>query len=1044
MFRRSLAVVGAIALAIATPTAALAAGPGDDPSSKFQKSETRGAVPKTFHPMGVGADGRVTVVVEMKGDPVAVVEAQEGRDLTTAERNTIKSTLKKAQDVVTDSIKSKGGQIQASMQSAYNGIQATIPAAQVDALAALPNVVAVHPVTRYTVDNAVSVPFLGVPQVWQNTGYTGKNVKIAIIDTGVDYTHANFGGLGTVAAYDAAHATETQPADPAQFGPAAPRVKGGYDFVGDSYNADPTSADYQPVPHPDPNPLDCNGHGSHVAGTAAGSGVAAGTTYHGPYDASTPSKSFDIGPGVAPQADVYALRVFGCDGSTDVVVPAIDWAVDHGMNVINMSLGSPFTRGDAPDEVAASNAIGAGVVVVKSAGNEGPSPYLAGNGDGVISVAAIDSSESFPAAEITVGGVAVPAINANGASLAGLPSLQVVRLTDDPSTAENELLGCSVAAYTKAGITAGGNQLAVSTRGTCGRVAKAIYAQQAGAAAAVMINNADAFPPYEGKITTNPDNGEPFTVTIPFLGVKSSDGAKLVAGQPATIAAAGTLPNPSFRNYASFSSSGPRSGDSALGVDVAAPGVSIFSTGVGTGNLPANFSGTSMASPHVAGVAALTVQAHPTWKASEVAAAIVATADPDKVVGQYLVRGGVGLVDAAQAVGAQVTATGDAFKTDSGWLRESALSFGFQESSLGFAGVKTITVSNYGKKAVTYSVSSTPSQQSEKAKIVLSHSKVTVPAGGKAKIVVGLAAPTSSVGTSLAGADQFSFYEFSGDIVLTSATDTLRVPYLLVPRSTSRVGVAGGDPLFRKNATVADGQKSVKLSNPLGALPASADFYTWGLSDAKDVAKSVVDSGYDLRAVGVQSFPAAAGDQILAFAISTHTRWSNAASNEFDVYIDTNGDGDPDWDVFAADEGATLAGDYNGITGVFGVNLKTGDGFVSDYLAQAPTDSSTIVLPFLASNIGLTSATGTFGYTVRSFSLVTGLSDDFVGSAIYNPWKPALSNGQFETVPRNGSVTVPVDVNSAQVFAQKPLGVMVVVADNASGAREALLVKTTK
>ncbi len=115
-------------------------------------------------------------------------------------------------------------------------------------------------------------------------------------------------------------------------------------------------------------------------------------------------------------------------------------------------------------------------------------------------------------------------------------------------------------------------------------------------------------------------------------------------------------------------------------------------------------------------------------------------------------RGGVGLVDAAQAVGASVTATGDAFKTDSGWLRESALSFGFQESPLAFLGVKTITLTNYGKKAVTYTVSSEASAQSQTAKIGLSQKKVTVPAGGKAKVIVTLTAPTSAVGSSVAAA----------------------------------------------------------------------------------------------------------------------------------------------------------------------------------------------------------------------------------------------------------------------------------------------------
>ncbi len=180
------------------------------------------------------------------------------------------------------------------------------------------------------------------------------------------------GGPGTAAAYEAAHANETAPADPALFGPNAPRVKGGADLVGDDYNADPGSANYQPVPHPDANPLDCQGHGSHVAGTAAGGGVNEdGTSYTGPYNTSTPRKSFKVGPGVAPRRTCTRLRVFGCEGSTDVVTEAIDWAVAHKLDVINMSLGSSFGTADDSDSIAAQNAQAAGVVVVASAGNAG-------------------------------------------------------------------------------------------------------------------------------------------------------------------------------------------------------------------------------------------------------------------------------------------------------------------------------------------------------------------------------------------------------------------------------------------------------------------------------------------------------------------------------------------------------------------------------------------------------------------------------------------------------------------------------------------------
>ncbi|RZI90743.1 MAG: peptidase S8 and S53 subtilisin kexin sedolisin, partial [Microbacterium sp.] len=427
------------------PSTAALAATDDDPSSLFEAAPSRGAIDSDISASSIDANGRVTVIIEMSGDPVAVVQAEKGRKLTAAERSSVKGKLKKAQDSIRGSITGKGGKIQAQMQSAYNGIQASVPAKQLDAVSDLPGVVAVHPVRTYELDNAVSVPYLGVPQVWEDTGYTGENVKVAILDTGIDYTHATFGGPGTIEAFEAAAATSDQPADPALYGPGAPRVKGGIDLVGDDYNADPASDSYQPVPHPDANPLDCNGHGSHVAGTAGGSGVLAdGSTYTGAYDSTTSSNSFRVGPGVAPEADLYAVRVFGCDGSTDVVVPAIDWAVANGMDVINMSLGSSFGRADDPDAVAATNAVGAGVVVVASAGNSGHNPYLTGSpgtGDGVIAVSAVDSSESFPGATITVGGNTVEAINANGASVDGLGDLEVVLVTDDPATSENKALG---------------------------------------------------------------------------------------------------------------------------------------------------------------------------------------------------------------------------------------------------------------------------------------------------------------------------------------------------------------------------------------------------------------------------------------------------------------------------------------------------------------------------------------------------------------------------------------------------------------------------
>src|SRR6266705_237874 len=455
-------------------------------------SDGASLVTPVWTPLGV-SKAPVTVVVQLAGDSVAEHQANTGRKLDRDEKERIKGQLKSQHDGLRGSIENLGGTVVANYRAAYNGIRVRIAGDRVKELAALPGVVAVRPLQLMKPDNLRGIPLIGAPAVWQNLGLHGEGVKIAIIDTGIDYTHANFGGPGTAAAYTAAHARadDGRPADPSLFGPSAPRVKGGTDLVGDSYNADPSSPAYQPDPHPDPNPLDCNGHGSHVAGTAAGSGItSAGATYTGPYNAATLATpaNFSVGPGVAPKAELYAVRVFGCQGPTDVVVDAIDWAVDNDMDVINMSLGSAFGT------------------------------------------------------------------------------------KDDPSNpTRDESLGCSVADF---GGPLPPNTIAVVNRGVCARVAKAIFGQQAGAAVVVMVNNASGFPPFEGPITGNPDDGVPFNVTIPFLGVKgpanpatgTTDGKTLraaAAGSATTVAAA-SITNPNFTGFASFTSGGPRIGDSGL------------------------------------------------------------------------------------------------------------------------------------------------------------------------------------------------------------------------------------------------------------------------------------------------------------------------------------------------------------------------------------------------------------------------------------------------------------------------------------------------
>ncbi len=1047
--RRSILVVTA-ALALAVPTVATAA---PSPAHDLNHTDKARAVGTTFVPRVLDKVGRVTVMVQLKGDPVAVAEAKAARSFSTAERSKVKKSLRKAQDAISDDIATRGGKVLSHLQSAYNGMRVQIARSKVAALSALPGVVAVHTITPRTLDNTVSVPFLGVPQVWQSTGYTGKGVKVGIIDTGIDYTHADFGGPGTTAAFATASASSDQAADPALFGPSAPRVKGGYDFVGDAYDPSADAGSPALTPMPDPNPLDCNGHGSHVAGTTGGSGVSgSGATYAGPYDSSTPGKTFMVGPGVAPEVDLYALRVFGCEGATDVVTEAIDWAVDHRLDVINMSLGSTYGRPDSPDAVAASNAVAAGVVVVTSAGNSGQNPYLVGSpavGQGVLAVSAVDSTATFPGVNLKLGSTTVPAINANGADLPP-GDFTIVRLVDDPATAtENEAQGCSTAAYTKAGITSAGTVIAVVDRGTCARVAKPIFGQQAGADAVVMINNAADFPPYEGPITSNPDDGTPFTVTIPFLGVKNTDGPTLTAaaGQTLTLTAT-SLDNPGFRRYASFTSAGPASGDSGLSPSLAAPGVSIASAGVGTGNEAAINSGTSMAAPHVAGVAALGVQAHPQWSAMAVSAALANTADPEKVA-DYDVTIGGGLVDAAQAVATTTFVTGDSFRTSQGRVSEGTLSFGFDEPRRSFVGTRTLTIHNRGKTAVTYALASNPSTDVP-ATVRFSSRMVRVPAGGERKVAVTLEVRASDVGSSISAdpGDPFAFRAVGGTVAVTSRAGTLRVPYLLVPRAQANVvgelsGSRGGFTTTT-STTTSRGKPTgltVKLSNPGGALTAAADFYAWGLSDGRDVSRSLGGSGYDLRAAGVQSFDLTDG-KLVVFAVNNYDRWSSPASQEFDVAVDTDNDGAPDFVVFSVDSGLVTSGDPNGLAQVFIYDVAQGKVLTEGIVPTAPTDSSTILLPVTSASLGLTESTGAFAYTVAGYTVEDDAAfDEFSSWASYNPWAKAISDGAYEQVSTRGRVSVPVTVDPVNFAAQSPKGVMVVVLDNRSGPKEALLLR---
>src|SRR5262249_23898688 len=278
----------------------------------------------TFRPASLAGDRRATVILKLDGASVgqrAAEARKQGTELTAAEKASIRAGLVGRQQALERQVQALGGQIQFDYQDAYNGVAASVALKDLAAVTRLPGVVARYPSRSFERHNTAGVQYIGANTAWADTGLTGQGVKIGVLDTGIDYYHANFGGTDGAAKFAADNSTIIEPGS----FPTA-KVAGGTDFVGDAYNEGSNDPAVK-TPRPDPDPLDCNGHGSHTAGTAAGFGVLSdGTTYGGPYDDTTYSNSFRIGPGVAPQATLYGYRVFGCEGSTSetVLVAALD------------------------------------------------------------------------------------------------------------------------------------------------------------------------------------------------------------------------------------------------------------------------------------------------------------------------------------------------------------------------------------------------------------------------------------------------------------------------------------------------------------------------------------------------------------------------------------------------------------------------------------------------------------------------------------------------------------------------------------------------
>ncbi len=382
----------------------------------------------------------------------------------------------------------------------FKGVAVRVDGNDVGKLAGIGSVANVYPARIYSLaptataspDLATAIKMTGA-DLAQAAGYTGAGVKVAVMDTGIDVDHQDLGGDGSQAA-------------PQSFPNS--RVIAGVDLVGDDYNADPESASYQPVPHPDAVPDDCNGHGTHVAGIVGANGT-------GPNGAK----------GIAPGVTFGAYRVFGCAGSVtdDVMIAAMEAALADGMHVLNMSIGDAFNNWPGSPTAAASDAlVDAGMVVVASIGNSGGdgiySAGAPGVGEKVIGVASYDNTHIQQIVfKVSPDNLGIPFGNAAAAPPAPTSGTMTLAKTGTTTTLGDGCINPPAAGSMpgRAVLIRRGSQ----PGGTCTFHAKALAAQTAGAAAVVLYNNVPgAFSPTVA--------GSP-AITIPVVAINAADGAIL-------------------------------------------------------------------------------------------------------------------------------------------------------------------------------------------------------------------------------------------------------------------------------------------------------------------------------------------------------------------------------------------------------------------------------------------------------------------------------------------------------------------------------------
>ncbi len=523
----------------------------------------------------VTSDEVTSVIIEL--ETPSVVESKHSGTVKT------QSSLSKARTQVINGIDKVINEAKIIQEYDYlfSGFAVELTANEVPALLTIPGIKAVYPDITYTVTSVGetevveedvyhpnmldSAPHIGADVAWES-GLTGEGITVAVIDSGVDYTHP-----------DLEHA----------FGDYK-----GWDFVD---NDD----DPQETPAGDPRGR-ATDHGTHVAGTVAANGLI---------------------KGIAPDATLLAYRVLGPGGtgSTANVIAGIERAVQDGADVMNLSLGNTLNLPDFATSIALDWAMKEGVVAVTSNGNSGPNNWTVGSpgtSRDAISVGATDLPYNIYTSEVVTSGN----LRLASAKVMGFPTDEAI-LSLDGQTYEYVNVGYG-APEEFDGVDVEGKVALISRGAGIAFVDKAQAAKNAGAVAAIIYNNV------EGEIVTVPGTAIPTIRTTAEDGAKLLE--ELNKGENEVTFSIEFSHEygesvASFSSRGPVTDTWMIKPDvSAPGVGI----VSTIPThnaaqphGYGAKN------GTSMASPHVAGAVALLLQENPDWDVDFIKSSLMNTAE---------------------------------------------------------------------------------------------------------------------------------------------------------------------------------------------------------------------------------------------------------------------------------------------------------------------------------------------------------------------------------------------------------------------------------